>query len=39
MLLDMDYDPDGTGRGTPRFFPASLERGVLCIPDRFAEAV
>lgn len=39
VLLDMDYDSDGSGRGTPRFFPASLERGVLRVPDRFVEAV
>ncbi len=38
MLLDIDYDPDGSGRGTPRFFHASLEGGVLRVPDRFAEA-
>ena len=36
MLLDIDYDSDGTGRGTPRFFRASLEGGVLRVPDRFA---
>lgn len=35
MLLDIDYEPDGSGRGTPRFFEASLERGVLHVPDRF----
>ena len=37
MLLDIDYNQDGSGRGTPRFFRASLERGVLRVPDRFAE--
>ena len=37
MLLDIDYDPDGGGRGTPRFFRASLDHGVLRVPDRFAE--
>ncbi|MYA54154.1 MAG: type I-C CRISPR-associated protein Cas5 [Dehalococcoidia bacterium] len=36
MLLDIDYDPDGSGRGTPMFFDASLDRGVLRVPDRFA---
>ncbi len=36
MLLDIDYDPGGGGRGTPRFFRASLEHGVLRVPDRFA---
>ena len=37
MLLDIDYRPDGSGRGTPRFFDASLDRGVLRVPDRFVE--
>lgn len=37
MLLDIDYDSDGAGRGSPRFFRASLERGVLRVPSRFAE--
>ena len=37
MLLDLDYDSDGSGRGTPRFFRATLEGGVLRVPDRFAE--
>ncbi len=32
MLLDLDYVPDGSGRGTPRFFDARLERGVLSVP-------
>jgi len=32
MLLDMDYAPDGSGRGHPRFFPARLERGILRVP-------
>ena len=32
MLLDVDYHPDGSGRGTPRFFDARLERGVLKVP-------
>ena len=26
MLLDIDYDPDRSGRGTPRFFRATLEQ-------------
>ncbi|MCY3920068.1 MAG: type I-C CRISPR-associated protein Cas5c [Chloroflexi bacterium] len=34
MLLDIDYDPDGSGHGTPMFFDASLDRGVLRVPDR-----
>ena len=38
MLLDIDYTPDGSGRGTPRFFRASLEGGVLRVPNRFVEA-
>ena len=29
MLFDLDYVSDGTGRGKPRFFSASLEAGVL----------
>ena len=33
MLLDLDYDTDGSGRGTPRFFDARLERGVLKVPS------
>ena len=32
MLLDIDYHPDGSGRGTPKFFSALLEEGVLRIP-------
>lgn len=32
MLLDLDYATDKSGRGTPRFFNARLERGVLLIP-------
>jgi len=34
MLLDLDYDPDGSGRGTPQFFDAQLDRGVLRVPPR-----
>jgi len=34
MLLDLDYMSDGTGRGTPRFFNARLEHGVLRVPPR-----
>jgi CRISPR-associated protein Cas5d len=34
MLLDIEYAPDGSGRGTPRFFDARLERGVLRVPAR-----
>jgi len=32
MLLDLDYAPDRSGRGRPRFFNARLERGVLHVP-------
>ena len=36
MLLDIDYDPDGSG--APQFFPAALEDGVLRVPDRLSGA-
>jgi CRISPR-associated protein Cas5d len=32
MLLAIDYAADGSGRGTPRFFDARLEGGVLRVP-------
>lgn len=32
MLLDLEYDADGSGRGKPRFFNARLEGGVLRVP-------
>jgi CRISPR-associated protein Cas5d len=32
MLYDLEYAADGSGRGTPRFFPARLTRGVLHVP-------
>lgn len=32
MLLDLVYEPNRSGRGTPRFFDARLERGVLRVP-------
>jgi CRISPR-associated protein Cas5d len=32
MLFDLDYASDGSGRGTPHFFPARLEAGVLRVP-------
>lgn len=32
MLFDLDYEADGSGRGTPRFFGAKLENGVLRVP-------
>ena len=31
MLLDLDYASDGSG-GTPRFFSAQLDSGVLKVP-------
>lgn len=34
MLLDIDYAPDGSGRGKPRFFNARLESGILRVPPR-----
>lgn len=37
MLLDMDYAPDKSGRGEPRFFHAWLESGVLQVPDYLYE--
>jgi CRISPR-associated protein Cas5d len=32
MLFDLDYAPDKSGRGTPRFFSARLEEGILRVP-------
>jgi CRISPR-associated protein Cas5d len=32
VLLDIDYATDGSGRGTPRFFQARLQHGVLHVP-------
>ena len=34
MLLDLEYAPEGSGRGTPRFFQARLEQGILRVPAR-----
>lgn len=34
MLLDLDYTADGSGRGSPRFFRARLENGMLRVPPR-----
>lgn len=34
MLLDLDYAPDRSGRGKPRFFDAQLSDGVLRVPPR-----
>lgn len=33
MLLDLDYEPGGSGRANPRFFPAKLEGGILRVPN------
>jgi CRISPR-associated protein Cas5d len=35
MLLDIEYEyaPDHSGRGTPHFFEARLDQGVLHVPD------
>ena len=38
MLLDLDYGSHRTGHGTPMFFDAHMENGVLRVPDR-TEAV
>lgn len=32
-LFDLHYAKDGSGRGTPRFFRAKLERGILRVPQ------
>lgn len=34
MLLDLNYAPDRSGRGVPRFFDAQIEGGVLRVPVR-----
>lgn len=39
MLLDLDYAPGGEGRGTPRFFHARVEHGVLRFPALAAAEV
>jgi len=33
MLYDLDYNPDGSGRGTPRFFDARVADGIMRVPD------
>jgi len=38
MLLDLDFAPGRSGQANPRFFRATLERGVLHVPDRLVEA-
>lgn len=32
MLFDLDFKPDHSGRGTPVFFNARLENGILRVP-------
>ena len=32
MLLDLRYDTDGSGRATPVFFDARLDRGIMRVP-------
>lgn len=32
ILFDIDYVEGKSGRGTPRFFPAKLENGILRVP-------
>ncbi|MBA3877563.1 MAG: type I-C CRISPR-associated protein Cas5 [Anaerolinea sp.] len=39
MLLDITYAPDRSGRGTPQFFEARLDGGVLRIPRIPAQSV
>lgn len=33
ILLDIQYDSDGSGRGRPRFFSARVQGGVLTVPS------
>jgi CRISPR-associated protein Cas5d len=39
MLLDLSYDADGSGRGTPRFFHARIEDGIVRYPAMAPEEV
>ena len=39
MLLDLDYAPGRSGTGTPRFFEARLEDGILRVPNRLGAEV
>lgn len=34
MLLDLNYEDDGSGRGTPHFWEANLTQGILQVPPR-----
>ena len=36
MLLEIEYAPDRSGAGSPRFFDARLEHGVLRVPSPVA---
>lgn len=38
MLLDLAYEPDGSGRARPSFWPARLDGGVLQVPVTSPEA-
>jgi CRISPR-associated protein Cas5d len=38
VLFDLDYAPDGSGRGMPRFFEARVEGGVLRVPPELYAA-
>lgn len=38
ILFDLVYHADQSGRGTPQFFPARLENGVMAIPSHLYEA-
>ena len=38
ILLDIDYEKEHTGHGTPQFFHATLESGTLRVPDQGKEA-
>jgi len=32
MLLDIEYEPNNSGRGTPQFFHAIMENGIVQVP-------
>ena len=36
MLLDLDFNANGSGDATPRFFDATITNGVIVVPDRSA---
>lgn len=33
MLFDLKYAADGSGRGTPQFFSARLDKGIVTVPQ------